>query len=631
MIKQVVLMTVEDKILEAKSWPQAIRIAAELRGNEEIEFWKPTNGISIGDSQSDFTSSRALSEFYDSQRAFASFLLDMDLRKGNHGEGTIIPTFMECNKDYLLIETAINSAGYIAGSIYTDDPEDLIVHKIKDMDAEMIIVDTLRVRGKPSHLDDILRLKNQLPGLKYAISTGKFQDDIALPENLQLFSFEDLPKRNVARVDEIVDLINPDDLMKVIYTSGTSGKKPKGAMWSHRNLLENIKSAVKKIDKINSEDKLIAYLPHAHSFGSLIYPMSLIFGVKQFYSHKFDLKYDLPKVRPDIFVSVPKGWETIVTKVKEKFSGWKYSHLVPLLRPLILKKAGLNNLKYLISGAASHSPELLSDLRKLFGRDLHLGYGSTENTAAVSINMDYIPISSKGHASIGEPFPGIKLHIIDNNGNEVHEEGIQGRLTVESHGNFMGYLREKRYYRKIVDVGDGAYRENGNIFVYGRTGENIKLRDGQLHHMPTVASRLLGEYIKVAVAMEMNDKTLGIISIDYNPDAIQGVLSKVGVGEISIEDVTKEQYLFHPKVVEAIKAEALSLMDRIRNDPLINTHEKFDHVLIYRPPFPKNQELTSTTKIIESKIIENCREALCSLVSQGIKIGIYNPSKGLTT
>ena len=58
---------------------------------------------------------------------------------------------------------------------------------------------------------------------------------------------------------------SPDDVLTVIFTSGTTGK-PKGVMLTHRNVGSNI-DAIDEVLGLRKDDVLMAILPFFHSFG----------------------------------------------------------------------------------------------------------------------------------------------------------------------------------------------------------------------------------------------------------------------------------------------------------------------------------------------------------------------------
>ena len=103
---------------------------------------------------------------------------------------------------------------------------------------------------------------------------------LALRPSLQVIDAEHLP---TAAAEIPTPARGGDDLAVLIYTSGTTGH-PKGAMLSHRNLLENVASC-RVFLELAEEDRLIVLLPMFHSFmltvGLLLPLLARIGGVKE--------------------------------------------------------------------------------------------------------------------------------------------------------------------------------------------------------------------------------------------------------------------------------------------------------------------------------------------------------------
>jgi len=215
--------------------------------------------------------------------------------------------------------------------------------------------------------------------------------------------------------------------------------------------------------------------------------------------------------------------------------------------------------------------------------------------------------------------------VVDNEGNNIEEK--IGNLVIDSPGNFMGYLNKPEETAEVkkyggVFVGDKAIKEQGIFYVLGRESDYQKLRDGEFHHIPTMAERLKGRYINVAIATEVESKTVAVVTIDYNPAINEPLLKSLGITDRS------ENKFYDSRLVRRIEKETLATMSKIERSNSVNGVENFDHVLYYRPPLPQNKELTSgAPKIIDAEIKRNCMGALKDLVLSNKKFGVYNPNK----
>src|SRR5699024_7125473 len=106
--------------------------------------------------------------------------------------------------------------------------------------------------------------------------------------------------------------INPDRLVTIIHTSGTTGKSI-GVMLSHGNILANVEGVQFWMLELVPEDLSLSYLPLSHVFertaGHFI-PLSV--GVTIAYAESIDtIPENLLEIKPTILTSVPRLFEKV--------------------------------------------------------------------------------------------------------------------------------------------------------------------------------------------------------------------------------------------------------------------------------------------------------------------------------
>src|SRR6185295_626739 len=111
--------------------------------------------------------------------------------------------------------------------------------------------------------------------------------------------------------------IKPDDLATIIYTSGTTGE-PKGVMLTHTNLVSNLIDSSSHL-KFAKDDSTLSVLPLSHVLERMAMYMYLYHGMATYFGESLDtIGSNLREVRPTIFVGVPRIFEKIFARVKEK-------------------------------------------------------------------------------------------------------------------------------------------------------------------------------------------------------------------------------------------------------------------------------------------------------------------------
>jgi len=279
--------------------------------------------------------------------------------------------------------------------------------------------------------------------------------------------------------------IKKDDLAEIIYTSGTTGQ-PKGACLSHENLLSNLRDC-SQIIKFTRRDCIICVLPLFHSFASTvcmlmpIYKGASVVIMRAVRPFKRVIR-TIFKRKVTIFAGVPSFYNILA---EAKLPGWK----------LFLNRF-MNPVRLCISGAAALPFPAWQKFEKKFRRPLLQGYGLTEASPVVSLNLS----GAKRPDSVGLPLPSVKTKVIDREGRELLC-GEVGELLVKGPNVMRGYynLREETQAALTqgwLHTGDLAKIDNrGFIYIMGRIKDMINVRG--LNVYPREIEDLLYRHPKV--------------------------------------------------------------------------------------------------------------------------------------
>ena len=292
-----------------------------------------------------------------------------------------------------------------------------------------------------------------------------------------------------------------EDLVTVIYTSGTSGE-PKGVCLSTLNLTHMIGCTTERLEQLmaghREPDRIFHYLP-LNFAASWIVMLSALTRETEF-TLSTDLNKladEIPIAAPNYFLNVPTLLERVRRGVEENIAGqvapirylysrakeaWQnhnagrrraFNHLwLGLGRLLIFGKIKArfgSHLMALICGSAPLAPEtqqffLMLDIPVL------QGYGLTETTGICTLDDPRLPVEP-GH--VGQAVPGIEMRIGDN------EE-----ILVRGPNLFAGYWnRPEETARVMADgwfhTGDqGEVNVCGNWRIIGRIKNLIILNSG---------------------------------------------------------------------------------------------------------------------------------------------------------
>jgi long-chain acyl-CoA synthetase len=254
------------------------------------------------------------------------------------------------------------------------------------------------------------------------------------------------------------------DLAVLIYTSGTTGR-PKGAMLSNYNLLDNVESCRICLHTV-SEDRIGVLLPMFHSYMltvGIFLPLLTGASIVLFRSvHPVrNVIQELYTRRVTVLPAIPQFYRGIAS--------------AELPAPLPLRIA--------ISGSAPLPVQVLENFEKRFRIPLIEGYGLSEASPVVTKNpLD----STRKPGSIGLPIPNVEVSIQDDDGRFL-DPGEIGELCVRGGNVMMGYWNQpdesaRAFRGGWLLTGDVGYRdEEGYYFITDRKKDMLLVNGNNVY------------------------------------------------------------------------------------------------------------------------------------------------------
>jgi acyl-[acyl-carrier-protein]-phospholipid O-acyltransferase/long-chain-fatty-acid--[acyl-carrier-protein] ligase len=265
----------------------------------------------------------------------------------------------------------------------------------------------------------------------------------------------------------------------LLFTSGSAGE-PKAVVMTHRNILSNTAQIAAVLGGVHLSS-ILGSLPVFHTFGfTVTFWWPLMGGPRV-------VTYPNPLDAPKLIETIEKHkLELLIT--------------TPTFLRAFLRKAKpeqLRSLKMVVTGAEKLPLDVLREFESKFGIQVSEGYGMTEASPVVAVNLfDEAPskmnpdgVLGRRIGSVGRMVPGLTARIRDPDTDEDLDLFQSGMLWLRGANIFEGYYKEtdqttavlRESWYKTGDV--GRFDEDGFLFIEGRMSRFSKMAGEMVPHL----------------------------------------------------------------------------------------------------------------------------------------------------
>jgi len=278
----------------------------------------------------------------------------------------------------------------------------------------------------------------------------------------------------------------------IILTSGTTGT-PKGANRSTPPTLAPMGGVLSHVPFKSGEVTSLP-APMFHALGFLHATIAMMLGTTLVLRRRFKppmVLEDIEKHKVTAIVVVP----VMLSRMLDALDGMD-------------RKPNLSSLRIVFVSGSQLGAELATRALKDLGPVVYNLYGSTEIAYATIARPQDLSINP---ATVGPLVRGVKVKILDDNGNEL-PQGEVGRIFVGNFFPFEGYTGggHKQIIDGLMSSGDvGYFDEHGLLYVSGRDDEMIV--SGGENVFPAEVEDLISGHPEVveATALGVEDKEWG--------------------------------------------------------------------------------------------------------------------------
>lgn len=407
------------------------------------------------------------------------------------GKGDKVAIIANNRPEWVFADYGCQLAGIVTVPIFPTASNNDLKFILNHAEVKAVFISDKKIVAKLNEIE------KDIPTVKHLITFDKIDGLLNYTDFIE--SAKQKPQAN--KVDEIKKTVKPEDLLTILYTSGTTGT-PKGVMISHLNLTKNVTDC-QGFAPFDTWWKALSFLPLNHVYERMLITLYLYKGISVYFAEGYETIGDnLKEVQPQIFVSVPRLIERVYEKITaagEKLTGFKkfmfnwsikiaeqyevngangfiYELKRKIVDKLVYSKwraAVGGKLVCLASGGAALNPKL----ERIFlcaGIKVLQGYGLTETCVVVSVNRfgkDNIRIGT-----VGPLLDGVQVKIAEED----------GEILVKGRSVMMGYYKNPEATAEVFDkdgwfhTGDvGTFVENKFLKITDRKKEIFKTSAGK--------------------------------------------------------------------------------------------------------------------------------------------------------
>ena len=297
-------------------------------------------------------------------------------------------------------------------------------------------------------------------------------------------------------------LVKPEDVLMVLYTSGTTGD-PKGAVHTHAVIRNTYERA--RLYGSTPDDVHMNYMPLFHLYGfSEVAVLAMMTGGRQVLMSLFDAEAALDLAEAED-ATILHGFD---------------AHWLDLLAAQDARPRRLSMRYGTYPSGAEASAEISRRVQDVFGPTLS-GWGMTETWCFVTCNTLDDSVEQRTAAS-GKPMQGYECRVVDPDTGEDLPDGEAGELLVRGYAQMLEYFDKPNATLKAISTdgwvrsGDMARRRtDGHIVFMGRYKDVLKI-GGENVAPAEIEARLIAlDGVRDAAVVGAPDPRLGEVPVAF--------------------------------------------------------------------------------------------------------------------
>lgn len=528
-------------------------------------------------------------------------LLALGLKKGDK-----VANISHNSPEWCFLDLAASQSGIIHVPIYPTISNEEYEYILNHAEVKLVFVSDKLLYNK------IRPIASQISSIKDVYTFDKVEGAKHWKDIYKLGQEnEDLFKKEL---DNIKASISPDDMVTLLYTSGTTGY-PKGVMLSHNNLVSNF-IATSKCHELDHRHRVISFLPLSHVYERMVNYHFQYKGLSIYFAENMGMiVQNVNEIKPHIFNSVPRLLEKVYSKIigkgkdlpylkKQIFFwavnlGFKYKYegnnlyyriRLKIADKLVFKKwreALGGNIVYIVSGGAALQPRL-AHIFWAAGIKVMEGYGLTETSPVIAVNN---PLTKEVmFGTVGPILEGVEVKIAED-----------GEILARGPNIMLGYYKQPELTAESIEkdgwfhTGDiGVLIDNKFLKITDRKKEMFKLSSGKYIAPQAIENKLKESFFieNIMVIGENQKFASALISPNF-----EFLHNWAGIHNIKFRD--NYELIHFPEVINRYQREVNEI------NKSLSPHENIKRFkLVTEEWSPVSGELSPTLKLKRRILLE---------------------------
>ncbi|HVU14319.1 MAG TPA: acetate--CoA ligase [Phototrophicaceae bacterium] len=444
---------------------------------------------------------------------FANVLKSMGVKKGDR-----VTIYMGRIPELVFAMLACAKIGAVHSVIYGGFSEQALADRIEDAQSKVLITcDGAWLRGKTVDLKSMADKAVQRSAVVESVIVVKRTGQEVMMEQGRDYWYHDLMALPIANPNCETEVMDAEDPLFILYTSGTTGK-PKGILHTHGGYQLYTSTTLSWVFDIKDQDRYwCAADPGWITGHSYIVYGPLILGATGFIyegAPNFPYPNRYWKMIEDYGITILYTAPTAIRGLMRFGDAWPNRH-------------DLSSLRLLGSVGEPINPEAWRWFYKVIGHERCPIMDTWWQTETGGFMITPLPSVALKPGSATRPFPGIEVDVVDDEGNPV-APGVDGNLVIKTPWPSMArtVYRDpdrfvKQYWEKYKKqgwylAGDTARKDaDGYIWVIGRNDDVIKVSGYRLGTAEIESGLVSHPSVAEAAAIGVPDEVRGNVIYAY--------------------------------------------------------------------------------------------------------------------